>query len=75
MSTNFVAIIFYIELMWHRPLNTSLIVRREVITISDPTSHTTPNSQLRFCIAALYIFMLGPDYILYSSTIHFRVRP
>ena len=37
MSTNFVAIIFDIELMWQRPLNTSLIVRREVITIYSST--------------------------------------
>ena len=37
MSTNFVVIIFDIELMWQRPLNTSLIVRREVITIYSST--------------------------------------
>ena len=36
MSTNFVAIIFDIELMW-QALNTSLIVRRDVITIYGST--------------------------------------
>ena len=33
MSTNFVVIIFDIELMWQGPLNTSLIVRIDIITI------------------------------------------
>ena len=54
---------FDIELMRQvRPLNTSLIDRRDVFTILDPKSHTTPvpiNLSLRFCIAALYIFMFS----------------
>ena len=39
MSTNFVMIIFEIELMWE--VIARLIVRQDVIMILDPKSHTT----------------------------------